>query len=73
MKRWSSFEPKMWRPIIIDFGHYHYQYVVCHAKKETNAQIAHLVFANTQANPKKTKRAVFSQRIEDKNEELNKK
>jgi len=29
--------------------------------------------ANAQANAKKTKRAIFSQRIEDKNEELNKK
>jgi hypothetical protein len=59
MKRWSSFEPKMWRPIIIDFGHYHYQYVVCHAKKKPTAQIAHLVFAYTQANAEKNQKSCF--------------
>ena len=31
-------------------------------KKEPTAQIAHLVFADTKANAKKTKRAVFCQR-----------
>jgi hypothetical protein len=28
-------------------------------QKKANAQIAHLVFADTQANPEKTKRAIF--------------
>jgi len=28
-------------------------------KGNANAQIAHLVFADTQANPEKTKRAIF--------------
>jgi len=28
-------------------------------QKKANAQIAHLVFADTQANVKKTKRAIF--------------
>ncbi len=33
--------------------------VVWHTKKEPTAQIAHLVFANTQANAEKAKRAIF--------------
>jgi hypothetical protein len=32
------------------------------AEKKPAAQIAHLVFADTQANTKKTKRAIFCQR-----------
>jgi len=31
-------------------------------EKRANAQIAHLVFADTKANAEKTKRAIFSQR-----------
>jgi len=26
MREWSGFEPKMWGPTIIGFGHYHYKY-----------------------------------------------
>jgi hypothetical protein len=33
-------------------------------KKEPTAQIAHLVFANTQANTEKTKRAIFLPTLE---------
>ncbi|MFN8116311.1 MAG: hypothetical protein U0W65_09375 [Bacteroidia bacterium] len=40
------------------------QTVVCHAEKPT-AQTAHLVFADTKANARKTKRAVFCQRSKD--------
>lgn len=36
-----------------------YNYVVCHAEK-ANAQIAHLVFANTQCQHRKTKKAILS-------------
>jgi hypothetical protein len=37
--------------------------VVCHAEK-AHAQMAHLVFAETQANAQKTKRAIFCQRTD---------
>jgi len=35
-------------------------------KKEPTAQIAHLVFADTQANARKTKRAIFYQHSRQK-------
>ena len=41
-------------------AHIHQRYA--QLKKEPTAQIAHLVFADTKANAKKTKRAVFCQR-----------
>jgi hypothetical protein len=40
-------------------------------KKRAHAQIAHLVFADTQANAEKTKRAIFSQRSTEIETELN--
>ena len=39
-----------------------YKEVVFHAKKRATAQIAHLVFADTQANAEKPKELFFSQR-----------
>lgn len=42
-----------------EIGYYSYTDVVFHSKKEPTVQIAHLVFADTQANPEKTKRAIF--------------
>lgn len=30
LKDWSGFEPKMWGPSIIGFGHYHYKYASGH-------------------------------------------
>jgi|APTNR8051073442_1049403.scaffolds.fasta_scaffold01243_7 hypothetical protein len=30
MQEWSGFEPKMWGPTIIGFGHYHYKYASGH-------------------------------------------
>jgi len=54
---------------IVSFSQYNYtalqnqigiKQVVCHAKKwNPAAQIAHFIFADTQANAKKTKRAIF--------------
>tara|TARA_B110000114_G_scaffold7568_1_gene7662 strand:- start:7615 stop:7743 length:129 start_codon:yes stop_codon:yes gene_type:complete len=41
---------------------------VFHAKKEPTTQIAHLVFADTQANAKKTKRAIFLPPLTENNE-----
>ena len=30
MRQWSGYEPKMWGPTIIGFGHYHYKYASGH-------------------------------------------
>jgi hypothetical protein len=40
-------------------------------EKRANAQIAHLVFANTQANAEKPKELFFSQRLTEIETELN--
>jgi len=36
--------------------------LLAYKKERANAQIAHLIFADTQANVEKTKRAIFCQR-----------
>jgi len=45
--------------------------VVCHAEKRATTQIAHLVFADTQANLEKPKELFFSQRSTEIETELN--
>jgi len=50
---------------------FHILIVVCHAEKRATAQIAHLVFANTQANAEKPKELFFSQRSTEIETELN--